>query len=88
MAKTKKSKNPHAVALGRIGGRKGGKIRFSKLMPEQRSEFGRKAVLARQRKGKSGANAFARTKKGPKMSESQRHFRIQPPEGILHVSRN
>jgi len=46
MAK-KKAKNPHAVALGRLGGRKGGKVRFSKLTPEQRSELGRKAVLAR-----------------------------------------
>jgi hypothetical protein len=61
MAKKKKSKNPHAVALGRLGGRKGGKVRFSKLTPEQRSELGRKAVLARwakQRKSKSAANVI------------------------------
>jgi len=61
MAKKKKSKNPHAVALGRLGGRKGGKVRFAKLMPEPRSELGRKAVLARwakERKSKSAANVI------------------------------
>jgi hypothetical protein len=57
MAK-KKAKNPHAVALGRLGGLKGGKARFSKLTPAQRSELGRKAILARwakRRKDKSPA---------------------------------
>ena len=46
MAK-KKEKNPHAVALGRLGGLKGGKARTSKLTPEQRRELARKAVQAR-----------------------------------------
>jgi len=36
-------KNPHAVALGRLGGLKGGKARADKLTPEQRSEIARKA---------------------------------------------
>lgn len=40
-------KNPHAVALGRMGGSKGGKLRAAKLTAEQRSEIARKAVLAR-----------------------------------------
>jgi hypothetical protein len=40
-------KNPHAVALGRLGGLKGGKARFNKLTPEQRSEIARKAAKAR-----------------------------------------
>jgi len=40
-------KNPHAVALGRLGGLKGGKARFEKLTPEQRKEIARKAVQAR-----------------------------------------
>ena len=31
-------KNPHAVALGRLGGLKGGKARAEKLTPEQRKE--------------------------------------------------
>jgi len=46
--KTKKEKNPHAVALGR----KGGKARLQKLTAEQRSEIARKAVLARWAKHK------------------------------------
>jgi hypothetical protein len=40
-------KNPHAVALGRLGGLKGGKARFQKLTPEQRKEIARKAAQAR-----------------------------------------
>jgi hypothetical protein len=40
---TQKEKDPHAVALGR----KGGKARLQKLTPEQRSEIARRAVLAR-----------------------------------------
>jgi len=46
MAK-KKQKNPHAVALGRLGGLKGGKARRARLTAEQRRESARKAVLAR-----------------------------------------
>jgi hypothetical protein len=42
-----KKKNPHAVALGRLGGLKGGKARTEKLTPEERKELARKAVLAR-----------------------------------------
>jgi hypothetical protein len=48
----KKQKNPHAVALGKLGGSKGGKIRAAKLTPEQRSEAARKAVAARWAKAK------------------------------------
>ncbi len=40
-------KNPAAVELGRLGGRKGGKARAQKLSPEQRSEIARKAAKAR-----------------------------------------
>lgn len=40
-------KNPHAVALGRLGGLKGGKARFEKLTPEQRKEIAKKAAEAR-----------------------------------------
>jgi len=48
-----KKKNPHAVALGKIGGAKGGKVRAAKLSPERRSEIARKAVLARWAKRKN-----------------------------------
>lgn len=40
-------KNPAAVALGRLGGKKGGKARAKKLSPERRSEIARKAATAR-----------------------------------------
>ena len=40
-------KNPHAVALGRLGGKKGGKARAERMTPEQRKEAARKAAQAR-----------------------------------------
>ncbi|NQT35847.1 MAG: hypothetical protein HQ581_00070 [Planctomycetes bacterium] len=40
-------KNPAAVALGRLGGKKGGKARAAKLTKEERSEIARKAARAR-----------------------------------------
>jgi len=47
-----KKKNPHAVALGKLGGSKGGKIRASKLTSEERSKIARNAVLARWEKAR------------------------------------
>jgi hypothetical protein len=46
-------KNPAAVALGRLGGKKGGAARAAKLTKEQRSEIARKAAEARWRKKKA-----------------------------------
>jgi len=40
-------KNPAAVALGRLGGLKGGKARAKKLTAKQRSEIAKKAAAAR-----------------------------------------
>ena len=40
-------KNPAAVALGRMGGLKGGKARAEKMSPRQRSMAARKAAKAR-----------------------------------------
>lgn len=42
-------KNPAAVALGRLGGKKGGPARAAKLTPEQRKEIAKKAAAARWR---------------------------------------
>lgn len=42
-----KEKNPAAVALGRLGGMKGGKARAAKLTPAQRREIGKKAAAKR-----------------------------------------
>lgn len=43
-------KNPLAVALGRMGGLKGGHARASKLTKAERSESARKAAKARWQK--------------------------------------
>lgn len=43
-------KNPHAVALGRLGGKKGGKARAEKLTSEERKDIARKAAKARWEK--------------------------------------
>lgn len=40
-------KNPHAAALGRLGGKKGGLARAAKLTPKQRQEIARKAANTR-----------------------------------------
>jgi hypothetical protein len=44
------SKNPAAVALGRLGGRKGGLARAEKLSDEQRKSIAQKAARARWEK--------------------------------------
>ncbi len=43
-------KNPAAVALGKLGGAKGGKARSEKLSSERRIEIAQKAASARWRK--------------------------------------
>ncbi len=43
-------KNPAAVALGRLGGLKGGKARAAKLSPEERSAIAKVAAQARWHK--------------------------------------
>lgn len=47
-----KTKNPAAVELGRLGGKKGGKARAEKLTPEERRQIAIKAAKARWDKGK------------------------------------
>jgi hypothetical protein len=56
--KKSRLKNPHAVALGRLGAQKGaskaGIARWAKVPPEERQELARRAALARwHRKGAS-----------------------------------
>lgn len=48
--KRNRRKNPAAVALGRLGGKVGGKRRAEKLSAEQRSDIARKAAETRWRK--------------------------------------
>jgi len=40
-------KNPAAVALGRLGGLKGGKARAAKLSAKKRTEIARQAAISR-----------------------------------------
>jgi hypothetical protein len=40
-------KNPAAVELGRLGGKKGGKARAAKLTAKERSEIAKRAAAAR-----------------------------------------
>ena len=47
-------KNPAAVMLGRLGGRKGGKARAKSLSPERRKEIARQAATARWSKDAKG----------------------------------
>ena len=43
-------KNPKAIARGRLGGRKGGKARASKLTQQERAAIARKGAIARWKK--------------------------------------
>jgi hypothetical protein len=47
---TQPEKNPAAVALGRLGGLKGGKARAAKLSKARRSAIARKAAKSRWRR--------------------------------------
>jgi hypothetical protein len=47
--RVKHEKNPAAVALGSLGGRKGGKARAASLSDERRHEIAQKAAQARWR---------------------------------------
>lgn len=44
---SQEGKNPAAVALGRLGGLRGGKARADKLTPEKRAEIAKKAAEKR-----------------------------------------
>jgi len=45
-----REKNPHAVALGRLGGQRGGKARAERLSSAKRSEIARVAARSRWEK--------------------------------------
>jgi hypothetical protein len=42
-----KKKNPAAVALGKLGGHKGGRARAAKLSPQERTAIAQRAAQAR-----------------------------------------
>jgi hypothetical protein len=47
LEKLEDSRNPHAVALGRIGGKKGGQARARALSPAKRRAIAKKAAASR-----------------------------------------
>lgn len=50
VSKATREKNPAAVALGRLGGLKGGKARAEKLSAERRTAIARRAAKSRWKK--------------------------------------
>ncbi len=46
-------KNPAAVALGKLGGAKGGRVRAANLSPEERKAIAQRAAVARWAKEKA-----------------------------------
>jgi hypothetical protein len=64
--KRQSKKNPAAVSLGKLGGKKGGPARAAKLTSEERREIARKA-------GKAGAAArWGSAKAAKKTSQKER----------------
>jgi hypothetical protein len=51
-------KNPNAVSLGRLGGKKGGPARAKALSAERRTEIARQAVLTRWSKRPASASSI------------------------------
>ena len=63
LAEATREKNPAAVALGRLGGLKGGKARALKISAEQRSDIARNAARKRWgKKKKTTGKSVARKK--------------------------
>jgi hypothetical protein len=58
-----RKKNPNAVALGKLGGSKGGKIRAERLTAERRKEIARKAIKARWDKVRATQKSKEESKK-------------------------
>jgi hypothetical protein len=56
ISKVKKRKNPAAVALGRLGGKKGAKGRMEKMSPERRRQIASIAARTRWAKEKRDQN--------------------------------
>lgn len=50
-----RKKNPHAVALSKLGASKGGKARAESMTPQQRSRIAKKAAKARWKKRQKAA---------------------------------
>lgn len=74
-----REKNPAAVALGRLGGAKGGKARAKSLSAEKRSEIARKAARARwQRAEVAWAKAVKLLKAGLTPEAVEKRLNLRP----------
>lgn len=56
-AEPQPEKNPAAVALGRLGGLKGGRVRAEKLSSKKRRDIAKKAAEKRWANQKSGSSS-------------------------------
>ena len=83
-------KNPAAVALGRLGGLKGGKARAKSLTKEQRSEIARKAGVNRTKVYRMPkflkAYEFHHDAQIQSRLEAKPHGEIDPETGVIEVS--
>ena len=71
------TKNPAAVALGRMGGLKGGKARAAKLSPERLSEIGKKGVAARAAKRATASSAQSSSSAPPPQRRQKKQRRAK-----------
>ena len=60
---SERKKNPHAVALSKLGAHKGGLARAKNLTAEELSEIGRKAIAIRWAKYRAAQKKKAKKKK-------------------------
>lgn len=59
-----RKKNPHAVALGKRGAKKGGLARAAKLTPGERKEIAKRAAEARWKKAQAEAGTGQESREG------------------------
>jgi hypothetical protein len=71
-------KNPAAVALGRLGGQKGGKARAESLSAKQRSAIARKAAKARWKVSPSPAQIRQLAKAGLAAGQIEKALSLPP----------
>jgi predicted nucleic acid-binding Zn ribbon protein len=80
-------KNSAAVALGRIGGRKGGPARAASLTQQQRSESARRAVQARWAKAKGSAGTVSKGGNVAKKVDRKATSKAAPTTPLTDASR-
>ncbi len=81
-----KRKNPHAVALGRRGGKKGGKARLVTMTPEERRESARKAARARWARVKAQRASPKMTNSSAAKTPGERAFEHYLGENTLQFT--